>query len=117
MSMDCWATSSYEYPSGTGICMYGNTSNLQYGTITSYNLTKSDGTYTIKDTVKAVYTMDNGDSGGPVFISDGNYGGQTRVTLIGTNRGVGVDLFGNAYSVFSKYSNIANELGITALTN
>lgn len=88
------------FTNDTGIYMYGNESKLQYGTIKSYNLTKSDGTYTIKDTVKAIYTSVQGDSGGPVFISDGNYGGQTRVTLLGIHRGSGVDVFGNAYAVF-----------------
>ncbi|HHV09464.1 MAG TPA: hypothetical protein GXX75_04180 [Clostridiales bacterium] len=100
-------------PTGTGIYMYGADSGLQYGTIDSYNVTSSSGSVTFTDLVKATYSSQTGDSGSPIVLYDGNHGGVSKVTLIGTHRGTESD----GKKTFSKYLNISNQLGITALTS
>lgn len=98
-----------DLPVGTTITMYGTYSGLENGTILSYNYSATINGITIKDTVKASYDSTSGDSGGPVLLYEGSYGGESRYSIVGNHRGA------SQYNAFySKYKNIANELNISA---
>ncbi|MCH5272960.1 MAG: trypsin-like serine protease [Lachnospiraceae bacterium] len=122
MSYQCFSASTYEYPQNTSILMYGRSSGLVHGTIYSYNYTYvplNPEEYTSTDHVLATYTSQRGDSGGPVFFYEGNYGGKSACTLLGIHsaKAYVLDTPGDKCPAsFAKYGNIAAMLNVTAIT-
>lgn len=105
---------STDLPVGTTIYMYGKKSGLESGTILSnYHIIKYDN-IDIIDCVKASYDSEEGDSGGPVLLYEGSYGGESQYTVLGVHSGNATD---GSYSTYSKYCNIEDELHISVITN
>ncbi len=107
-----WGASTYSYPVGTSICLYGKTSGLQTGTIRSKNTNlRYDNNTIIKQQWVGSYSSTNGDSGGPILFYDGAFSGQTKYTLVGIHCGT----IEEGRRAFSPYSNIINELGVSCI--
>ncbi len=106
-----WAASTNVFPENTAVSMYGSTSRLQTGKIITNNYNDIE----VKSGMnlgQADYSSVKGDSGGPVLFYEGNYGGETKYTLLGIHNGRGK----NGGAIFTHYKNIVNELGVTCLT-
>lgn len=118
MGYRCIAATGYEYPYGTQISMYGQASGLQRGMIYSYHTSRFEvkGQYATIDHVRADYSSRDGDSGAPVFLYEGNYGGVSICTLLGIHSAYTDEHNGKEYVQFAKYSNIVEVLGVTAIT-
>lgn len=112
-----WAATTNRLPFGTTVYKYGKSTYLTSGQITAatYTIRYSDASFF--NCVKTDFYAQKGDSGGPVMIYEGNYGGVSRYTLCGifsafhesdTDDDGEVDRFD--YSAYSPYSNIVNEL-------
>lgn len=95
-----------DLPVGTMILMYRQVSGFQSGKIISYNFASTVDGVTVTDTVLADYTHVGGDSGGPIYIRELN----NLYSIIGNHRG---DSLSTGHAIYSKYENIASELGIT----
>lgn len=108
-----WSASTYSYPEGTTVYAYGMKSGLTSGKITDESYDMQSGSIRIKDLTIASYSCSSGDSGGPVMIYEGNYGGVSRYVLIGTQKGHRT--VSPVQSYFSKYSNIVDILGVKFL--
>lgn len=112
-------TSISDFPSQALIYKYGATTNLTSGRIQSNYVTvyvggvgeTDEGFYALQQTT-ATYTSQGGDSGGPVFMIKDTVNGNVRCLLLGIHSGSN-----NEVSSFSKYYNIVNELGISAITD
>lgn len=63
---------------------------------------------------KADFRCADGDSGAPVLLYEGNYGGKTRYTLLGIFKS---KIESENLAVFSPYKNIVDELGVTCITS
>lgn len=99
-------------PYGTTVLMYGNgTGGYLSGTIHLTNYTSSINGDSVYDQTVAKYDSSSGDSGGPVFIS--NSSGDFIIVGIHSAEYA----YNSSYGVYSKYSNIASELGIIAKIN
>ena len=108
-----WGASSSSLAVNTTVYMLGMVSSLQGGQITSINVTTtSDGdSITIKNQCSANYSSQSGDSGAPILLYDGNFGG-SKYTLVGIHKGRNAT---QNLSVFTRYSNICSELGVSAI--
>lgn len=105
-----------DFPVGALVHKYGEKTGLTSGYIlsnyyTSHNSDEDSNGYYFLNQTTASYTSDGGDSGGPVFIVKDVVNGNITCKLLGIHRGrVGEN------AIFSKYYNIVQELGITAIT-
>ena len=105
-------------PIGTTVCMYGGISGeRKSGTIVSHYYTSKrkningDVINLLRQTT-TTYEGVNGDSGSPVFILTGS--SLVDALLVGIHSGHMETSEG--YAIFSRYSNIVDELGVTAIT-
>lgn len=114
------AMSDYDVPVGKAIYKYGISTGMTNGTIKStHGYTSGDingdgiiDSY-IEEQVVADYNAEEGDSGGPVFSTMGLYNGRITCKLLGIHSARDQD---TNEAFFSKYFEIANELGIEAIT-
>lgn len=108
-----WAAQN-SMPVNTTVYIYGNTSKLQSGTITSTNVAGRgpDGIRMISQ-YGASYSATGGDSGAPVLYYEGNYGGQSKYSLVGLHSASDTT---TSVSIFSPYGNIVNELQVSCIT-
>lgn len=106
-----WAASETLFPVNTFVSMYGAKSGLQTGKIVSNNYNFGYQNSCMKQ-CKADYFTRDGDSGAPILFYEGNYGGKTRYTLLGINKGSNAGC-----GVFTPYKNIVKELGVTCITS
>lgn len=109
------ATSETDLPVGAQIWKYGISTQQTSGYILSNYCTEyfdEKQMYFINQT-SADYSSSSGDSGGPVYMIMDVVHGSVTCKLLGIHRGRN----SNGDAVFSKYYNIVNELGVTAITN
>lgn len=111
------ATDISDYPVGASISKYGRTTGITSGNIKNNNFTSySDGVYFVNQTT-ATFKVEGGDSGGPVFMGMDVVRGQITCKLLGVVKAIAGTYGDSTYlAIFSKYSSISNELGITAIT-
>lgn len=110
-----WGASTYELPLNVTVCKFGCATRYSAGKLISTytNVSFKDyygKYYEMRGVCEAEYNSANGDSGGPVVMYDGNYGSQSKYTLIGIHHG-SIKNGGNA--IFSPYANIVNALGVS----
>lgn len=106
-----WAAQTGTLPVNASVCLYGAYSGLQSGKILGTNSLSISNGKTFTKQWRADYYSQNGDSGGPVMVYEGNYGGQSKYSLYGIHRGIM-----NSKAVLSSYKNIVDELGVTCIT-
>lgn len=111
------SAATVELPANTTIYMLGNTSGLTSGKVMSTSASVELGGDLYTDLAIGTYKCAPGDSGAPVMVFEGNYGGQSKYMISGIATGGGSGSSeGYGFSYYSKYTNIADELGITAIT-
>lgn len=114
-----WNASTYQLPINTEVCKYGCATQF-----TSGHIIGNAGQYYAKDYLTgkthqfvsqgvADYGSASGDSGSPIMIYEGNYGGQSKYTLYGIHSGSSNS---NDKRFFSFYRNIKNRLGVVCIT-
>ena len=120
-----WSATTRRLPQNTSIYKFGIETELTSGRIlaathTFFYRTNSGDIY-FYNCVKASYYSEQGDSGGPVMIYEGNYGGESRYTLCGICSAImlrDLDDDGEVefeYASYTPYSNIVDELGVSCI--
>lgn len=120
---DIWNAIETLVPEGTLIYKYGCRTGLTSGRVSetefviAYDLNHDEELdHYIFDCVKASYYAEVGDSGGPIMIYEGSYGGSSKYSLCGIQSAINVSINGTFnYSMYTPYSNIVDELDVSCV--